>query len=183
MSPQQAKHRKISVAILFIIPLLVLVSLTIPHLTTIQTGEDIYLQTEPIAKDDAKENFIVLRYEVEKVPKELLTKSLVTLLKAPAELGQTRVFGLLEKRQGVDQLVSLSEKEPTSGTYLMGWLPQTTEREYRESDHYIVNFGLDRFYVQKRGHRVAAESVENKIMTAHFKVREGNGILREVEAQ
>ncbi|WP_162805730.1 GDYXXLXY domain-containing protein [Sporosarcina sp. PTS2304] len=181
MSTKQTKHRKISVAILFIIPLLVLASLTIPHFTTIKTGADVYLQTEPIMKEDRNENYIVLRYKVEKVPKELMSDSLVTLLKAPAELGQTKVFGILEKKNGVDQLVSLSEKQPTEGVYLAGWLPQTTEREYRESDHYIVNFGLDRFYVPKKGHRVVADSWQDVTTTAHFKVRDGNGILRDVQ--
>ncbi|MDV6377183.1 GDYXXLXY domain-containing protein [Sporosarcina sp. GW1-11] len=183
MSIQQNKHSKISVAILFIIPLLVLASLTIPHFTTITTGTDVYLQTEPITKEDANENYIVLHYEVEKVPKERLSDSLVARLKAPAELGQTKVFGVLEKRDGVDQLIYLSEKQPTEGVYLAGWLPQTTEREYRESDHYIVNFGLDRFYVLKKGHRVAADSLQGATTTAHFKVRDGHGILRAVETK
>ncbi|WP_233201378.1 GDYXXLXY domain-containing protein [Sporosarcina sp. P13] len=183
MSTQRNKHRKISVAILFIIPLLILASLAIPHFTTIRTGADVYLQTEPITQEDANENYIVLRYEVEKVPKERMSDSLVTLLKASAELGQTKVFGVLERRDGVDQLVFLSEKQPTEGVYLAGWLPQTTEREYRESDHYIVNFGLDRFYVPKKGHRVSADSLHNVTTTAHFKVRNGHGILRGVEAK
>ncbi|WP_153733364.1 GDYXXLXY domain-containing protein [Sporosarcina obsidiansis] len=174
------RHRKISIVILFVIPLLVLVSLTLPHFTTLQTGEDVILRTEPIAEEDANENYIVLRYEIEKVPKELMADSLVSRLKEEAELGQTRVFATLEKRNGVDELVSLSDKEPTEGVYLTGWLPQTTEREYRESTHYMVNFTLDRFYVPKKGHRVAAGSIQDGTTTAHFKVRDGHSILREV---
>ncbi|MBY0222599.1 GDYXXLXY domain-containing protein [Sporosarcina aquimarina] len=177
------RHRKISVALLFVIPLLLLASLAVPHFKTLQTGDDVYLQTEPITKEDANENYIVLRYEIEKVLKEQMTDSLVETLKQPSELGMTKVFGVLEKQNGIDQLVTLSEKEPTDGVYLEGWLPQTTEREYRESEHYIVNFGLDPFYVPKKGHRVAAQGLQDGITTAHFKVRDGHGILREIETK
>ncbi|ARD46997.1 hypothetical protein SporoP37_01640 [Sporosarcina sp. P37] len=175
------KHSKFSIAILFIVPLLILVSLTIPHFATIQSGADIYLQTEPITEQDTTENYVVLRYEVEKVPKERMTASLVTELKQPKELGQTRVFGILERKDGVDQLVSLTDKKPSEGLFLMGWLPQTTDREYRQNEHYMVNFGLDRFYVPKFGHRVSADSVNDRTMTAHFKVLDGHGVLREFE--
>ncbi|PIC87182.1 hypothetical protein CSV72_04190 [Sporosarcina sp. P20a] len=175
------KHSKFSISILFIIPLLILASLTVPYFTTIQNGTDIYLQSETITEQDANENYVMLRYDVEKVPKERMTPSLVTALKKPDEIGQTRVFGVLEQKDGVTELVSLTDKKPAGGVYLMGWLAQTTDREYRQNDHYIVNFGLDRVYVPEFGHRVAADSVQNSTMTAHFKVLDGNSILREFQ--
>ncbi|GKV65757.1 MULTISPECIES: GDYXXLXY domain-containing protein [Sporosarcina] len=175
------RHKKFSIAVLFIIPLLLLASIAVPHFTTLQSGADVYLQTEPITKKDVNENYIFLRYEVEKVPKERLTANLVNQLKQPKDLGMTKVYGILEKQNGVHQLISLSEEEPADGVYLSGWLPQTTEREYREIEHYVVNFGLDYFYVPKKGHRVAADSQTTGITKAHFKVLNGSGVMRGVE--
>lgn len=173
------KHSKFSISILFIVPLLILASLTVPYFTTLKNGTDIYLQSETITEQDTNENYVMLRYDVEKVPKERMTPSLITALMKPDDLGQTRVFGVLEQKGDVHQVVSLSNKKPAEGVYLMGWLAQTTEREYRQNDHYIVNFGLDRVYVPKFGHHVSADSVNDRTMTAHFKVLDGNSILRE----
>lgn len=173
------KHSKFSISILFIVPLLILASLTVPYFTTLKNGTDIYLQSETITEQDTNENYVMLRYDVEKVPKERMTPSLITALMKPDDLGQTRVFGVLEQKGDVHQVISLSNKKPAEGVYLMGWLAQTTEREYRQNEHYIVNFGLDRVYVPKFGHHVSADSVNDRTMTAHFKVLDGNSILRE----
>lgn len=174
------RHRKFSIAVLFIIPLLVLINLTLPHFTTLQKGDDIILRTEPVRDSDANENYIVLNYEVEKVPKEKMTERLVTVLKKESEIGQTKVYGILKRENGVDELVSLTEEKPSEGIYLSGWLPQTTDREYRQNTHYMVDFNLDRFYVPKKGH-VIADSGNEGVTTAHFKILDGQSILREVQ--
>ena len=74
------KHSKFSIAILFIIPLLILASLAVPHFTTIQSGSDVYLKSETITEQDYNENYVLLRYDIEKVPKERMTQSLVAAL-------------------------------------------------------------------------------------------------------
>lgn len=174
------RHRKFSIAVLFIIPLLVLINLTLPHFTTLQKGNDVILRTEPIQDKDANENYIVLNYEVEKVPKEKMTGRLVTALKKESEIGQTKVYGVLKRENGVDELVSLTEQEPSEGVYLTGWLPQTTDREYRQNEYYMVDFNLDRFYVPKKGHVIADSGSTGETM-AHFKVLGGQSILRDVQ--
>lgn len=175
------RHRKFSVSLLFIIPLLVLCSLAIPYITTIQNGTDVYLQTEPMQEGDAGENYIVLRYEVEKVPKMKMTERLVKTLKEPSDIGKTKVYGMLEEKDGIHHLAALSDQEPKAGIYLSGWLPQTIDREFEQADYYYVDFGLDRFEVLEKGRRAAADSPVDSVKTAHFKVLGGNSILRKVE--
>lgn len=175
------KNKRIGLVIVFVIPLLVLIGLSAAHIHTIQTGHEVLLRTEPVVNEEKEsEHFVVLRYDIEDVPKQLISKELVKLMKGDSEIGQTRVYGKLERRDDVDVLVSLSEKEPEDGVYLTGWVLQTTEREFEEKEHYTVNFGLDRFYVPKKSNQASANAIQNEEMTAHLRVKNGHGILTKI---
>lgn len=177
------KNKKSHFIIVFAVPLIILLSLTVKPLWTLMSGEDISLLTVPVdPRDLLYGDYVTLRYEIEEVPQDKVTADLLKRLEKENSYKSTKVYGKLLQEGQVFTLEELTDKKPSDPLYLTG---QTYGYSYLNEDNMMilnVDFNLDRFFVPENTGTELEELSQQGQLVAHIKVKNGYALLKYIKA-
>lgn len=193
--------------LVFLLPILILLGMTVTPLLTIMTGKEIYLPTEPVdPRDLFRGDYVTLNYEVNTVGKEKVEEGIKTYFEE-REAGSTitkplTVYTVLEEHSGgMYEVERVVEKKPTSGIYLEGtirYLKLYTDEELgkfatdeadfkrlQKSETVSIDYNLDRYFVAENQGEELEQAIQNgsskKSLVAVVKVRNGHAVLSSVQ--
>lgn len=183
--------------IVFSIPILILMSMTIPLILTLTQGTEIILKTIPIDPEDLfRGDYVSLNYEISEIDKGKLSTDLKENFPSEADdYSSIKVYTSLEKdADGYFKVKSVSLKKPQSDIYLKGSLYR-----YREYEEYIVNkdtpyedyqekfkyvyhidYNIDKYFVPENSGRKFEKASEKGNILAVIKIYKGHALLKEV---
>ncbi|AFS78882.1 hypothetical protein Curi_c18770 [Gottschalkia acidurici 9a] len=188
--------------IVFSIPILILLSMTISPLLTISRGVDIKLETKPVdPRDLFRGDYVVLSYKIEDIELDKVSNEVKDYFKDNEQTYSTLAFALLEKSlDGYYVIKNISLKKPDSGIYLKGTLSKyTTFEESSEEeapvsglnsdfpenkgeyvDVYTMKYNLDKYFVpENTGKKLEQDGLKGDLI-ATVRVYNGNSLLRNV---
>lgn len=111
--------------IVFVIPILILVLMTIPPLLTLSKGTEVTLKTIPIDPSDIfRGDYVTLGYDIANIEEEVLSQELKDFFKPePNVSGSIKVYTVLEEdKDGTYKVKSVSKKKPKGNLYIKGIL-------------------------------------------------------------
>ena len=188
--------------IVFSIPILILLGMTISPLLTIALGVDIKLETKPVdPRDLFRGDYVVLSYKIEDIELDKVSNEVKDYFKDNEQAHNTHAFALLEKSSnGYYVIKNISLKKPDSGIYLKGTLSKyTTFEEFSEEeapvnelnsdfpenkgeyvDIYTMKYNLDKYFVpENTGKKLEQDGLKGDL-TATVRIYNGNSLLRDV---
>lgn len=175
-------RKRIGFIIALAVPLILLLSLVVKPLWTLNTGENIILKTVPVdPRDLFYGDYVTLQYEIEEVPKEKLSKNLIEKLENETSWRKFKVYGKLVSKDGVYILEELTEKKPSNTLYLTGEIQYYSYLNAEEVEVYDVNFNLDRFFVPENTGMALEDLSRKGQLIAHIKVKNGYAVLDSIE--
>ena len=160
------------------IPIVILLVMLVKPILTLNTGEDITLETKPVdPRDLLYGDYVYLEYEIQDVDKGDMDEDLLKKLDLQKN-GQIPVYAVLKRDGTVHKLDQLRVKKPVDGVYLKGQLNFYGYWAGRKkSTVYNVDFNLDRYYVPENTGKSLEASARDGNLIAKVKVRNGYGIL------
>lgn len=177
------RDKKVGFVIALAIPLIILLILTAKPLWTLTSGEDISLLTVPVdPRDLFYGDYVTLRYEIEEVPKEKLTKNLLTKLETDTAYNRVEVYGKLVQEGEIFTLEELTDEKPTNALYLTGNVYNYPYVNEEGIDVFDVNFNLNRFFVPENMGTELEELSRQGRLVAHIKVKNGYALLKDIKA-
>ena len=163
-------------------PVILLLSMTIKPLITINYGETIRLQTVPVDPSNIfYGDYVDLEFEAENIPINLVESSLRKELEDHTNgysEDDLKVYIRLAYSNETDthQVTNLSKSKPKSGTYLKVILhPSIYEEKVR------VSIPLEQYYLEDNTGLELEDKASKGQLVATIKVRNGYAILRSVE--
>lgn len=183
--------------IVFSIPILILIFMTIPLILTLTQGTEIILKTVPIDPTDLfRGDYISLNYEISEVEKKNLSKDLKeNFTSEHDDYSSIKIYTSLEKGDdGYFKVKSVSLKKPQNDIYLKGSLYR-----YREYEEYIVNkdtpyedyqekfkyvyhidYNIDKYFVPESSGKDFEKASEKGGILAVVKIYKGHALLKEI---
>ncbi len=166
-----------------IVPVILLLSMTIKPLATINYGETIRLQTVPVDPSNIfYGDYVDLEFEAENIPVNLVEKTLRKKLEdntyGSYPQDDLKVYILIAHNDvtNTHQVTSLSLSKPKSGTYIKGMLnPYINDAKVRAS------IPLEQYYLEDDTGLELEDKARKGELIATIKVRNGYAILRSVE--
>lgn len=165
-----------------LLPIILLLSMTIKPLITINYGETIRLQTVPVDPSNIfYGDYVDLDFEAENIPVNIVEKSLRKELEVNTigySQDDLKVYILLAYSNETDthKVTSLSKNKPKSGTYIKGILhPSIFEDKVR------VSIPIEQYYLEDDTGSELEDKARKGKLVATIKVRKGYAILRSVE--
>lgn len=165
-----------------LVPLLILVAMTVPPISTILFGEEILLETRPYdPRDLFRGDYVVLNYEIdevdiEKFPEELREED------AYEKYRNREIYAVLEKKGEFHDIEYMTYAKPKNMVYLTGKLnyfhPFQNPDDQVERIH--VDYNLDRYFVPENAGKDLEEMSRQGELAARIRVRNGYAILVEV---
>jgi uncharacterized membrane-anchored protein len=117
------KSKRLGFFIALAVPLLLLMGLTVKPLWGLTCGDDVPLLTVPVdPRDLLYWEYVTLRYEIEEVPKSMISLALLKKIEKRSPSIQLKVYGSLVNQGDVYVLDSLSIEKPSRTIYLTGKL-------------------------------------------------------------
>ncbi|WML28919.1 GDYXXLXY domain-containing protein [Neobacillus sp. OS1-32] len=165
------------------VPVLILLGMCFQPLLTLFTGQEVTLQTKPVDPTDLfRGDYVILRYEAEEVPKELVETEVIKQLERNGSwgIGEQNVYVVLKKKDGIDHPVKVTLNKPKNGVFLKGKLDYIgTNGEGMEVA--FIQYSLDKYYVEDNtGTKWEEASTKGQIL-AKAKVNNGYAILTDIE--
>ena len=164
------------------VPVILLLSMTLKPLVTINYGQTIRLQTVPVDPSNIfYGDYVDLEFEAENIPVNLVESSLRKELEGTTNgysQDDLKVYLRLAYNNETDThiVTNLTRSKPTSGIYLKGILhPSIYEEKVR------VSIPLEQYYLEDNTGLALEEKARNGELIATIKVRNGYAILRTVE--
>jgi len=177
------KNKRFGFIVALAIPLLLLIGLTVKPLWALTYGEDISLLTVPVdPRDLLYGDYVTLRYEIEEVAKSEIPTSILREIEKRPNSNQLTVYGKLVKQGDFYVLDSLTDKKPKGSIYLTGKLNRYDYQNNTGISVHSINFGLDRYYVPENTGKELEDLSAKGQLVAHLKVKNGYGILRDIQA-
>lgn len=184
--------------IVFSIPILILLLMTISPLLTLSKGRDVILETMPVdPRDIFRGEYITLSYEISDVEEKDLSQDLKDYFSPDSDYYQSvKVYTLLEEsKKGYYQVKSVSLEKPKGDIYLKGVLNKYKQyqepvdfdgkfdEDYEEHtiDIYNIEYNIDKFFVPENSGKDFEKASEKGNLLALVKVYKGNAILKEVK--
>lgn len=166
-----------------LLPVILLLSMTIKPLITINYGETIRLQTVPVDPSNLfYGDYVDLEFEAENIPINLVETTMRKKLEdntyGSYPQDDLKVYILLEHNNETTthQVTSLSLSKPKSGTYIKGILnPYINDAKVRAS------IPLEQYYLEDDTGLELEDKARKGELIATIKVRNGYAILRSVE--
>lgn len=175
------KNKRIGFIIALTVPLLLLIGLTVKPLWTLTYGDDVALLTVPVdPRDLLYGDYVTLRYEIEEVPKNLISAAILKKIDEQSNSNELTVYGTLVQQGDVYVLDNISNEKPRGNVYLTGKLKGY---DYQNNDGvtvYSVDFGLERYFVPENTGKELEDLSAKGQLVAHLKVKNGYGILKEI---
>ena len=179
---KKKSHEKIGFIIALAVPLIILLSLIVKPLWTLNTGENIVLKTVPVdPRDLFYGDYVTLQYEIEEVPKEKIAPSLIKELEKDNSWRKVKVYGKLISKDGFYILEELTNKKPANTPYLTGKIQYYPYFNMKEVEVYDVNFNLNRFFVPENTGIELEDLARKGQLMAHIKVKNGYAVLDYIE--
>lgn len=184
--------------IIFSIPILILLFMTIPLILTLTQGTEIILKTIPIDPTDLfRGDYVSLNYEISEVEKNKLSKDLKENFTSEADdYSSIKVYTILEKASdGYFKVKSVSLKKPQNDIYLKGSLYRYREYEeyivnedtpyedYQEKFKYIyhIDYNIDKYFVPENSAKDFEKASERGNILAVVKIYKGYALLKEIK--
>ena len=166
--------------LVFSLPVLILLAMTVKPAWTAMAGEEIQIQTAPVDPSDLfRGNYVALSYQIESINPKQLDEAIFADFKSKNAGDHRNVYVQLEK--GDDNLYHagrVTYKNPKTGIYLKGKLQIPYELE--DSSVIQIEYGLDNYYAPKEIAEELESSAAVKPAVAIIKVRNGHGVLKEI---
>ncbi|WP_066391308.1 GDYXXLXY domain-containing protein [Neobacillus mesonae] len=167
------------------VPVLILLAMCYKPLLTLSSGQEITLQTKPVDPSDLfRGDYVILRYEAEEIPKELVDQDVIKQMDRGWNWGleELGVYVVLENKDGIDHPVKVTLQKPKNGVYLKGKLDYIgTNGEGGEVA--FIQYSLDKYYVEDNtGTKWEEASTKGQIL-AKAKVKNGYAILTDIEME
>ncbi|AZU60365.1 GDYXXLXY domain-containing protein [Neobacillus mesonae] len=167
------------------VPVLILLAMCYKPLLTLSSGQEITLQTKPVDPSDLfRGDYVILRYEAEEIPKELVDQDVIKQMDRGWNWGleELGVYVVLENKDGIDHPVKVTLQKPKNGVYLKGKLDYIgTNGE--GSEVAFIQYSLDKYYVEDNtGTKWEEASTKGQIL-AKAKVKNGYAILTDIEIE
>lgn len=196
------KNSNLKRILVFSIPILILIAMTISPLLTTFYGIDIKLKTQPVdPRDLFRGDYIVLSYEIEEINFKNIDNDVKDYFKSNNHEYSIRAYASLEKdKSGFYNVKNVSLEKPNQGIYLKGLLRKHTtfepidkdnvdfknsdgeyvEPEGKYVDVYNMDYNIDKYFVpENTGKKLENASLKGDI-TAVVRVRKGNSLLKDV---
>lgn len=183
--------------IVFSIPILILIFMTIPLILTLTQGSEIILETMPIDPDDLfRGEYISLNYEISDVEENDLRGDLINHFDPKIDdYSSIKVYTTLEKgNDGYYKIKSVSQEKPDNDIYLKGKLYRYKEYEeliineeydknYVEKFKYVYNidYNIDKYFVSENTGKDFEKASKKGNLLAVVKIFKGNALLKEIK--
>ncbi len=172
-----------------LVPVLFLLGLTIKPLMTIQFGETIQLQTQPVDPTDLfRGDYIDLFYDMNQLEiKESNITGLPSKYTEESLRGET-IYALLTPtvNEKIYQVSGYTMNPPKNGLYLKGTIQYAYLKGLSPSkDDLILNidFGIDRYFIEENGGADLNLATQSGKVLVTLKVYKGFGIVTDLEIQ
>ncbi|WP_286230674.1 GDYXXLXY domain-containing protein [Neobacillus mesonae] len=167
------------------VPVLILLAMCYKPLLTLSSGKEITLQTKPVDPSDLfRGDYVILRYEAEEIPKELVDQDVIKQMDRGWNWGleELGVYVVLENKDGIDHPVKVTLQKPKNGVYLKGKLDYIgTNGEGGEVA--FIQYSLDKYYVEDNTGIKWEEAATKGQILAKAKVKNGYAILTDIEME
>lgn len=186
------KDRRLRYAAAFLIPFLVLVSMTIIPVMTSILGTEIVIKTIPYdPRDIFRGDYVVLNYEINVIKNEFISEEIKELgdpedeYSYYDELKTKDIYVILKEVDGVHVIESAVLKKPKKGIYLKGkydytvgsWDQKTSKRI---TEGIRVDYTLDKFFVSENTGKDLEELSRKGELYAKIKIYRGYSLLVDV---
>lgn len=177
------KNRRLFFLIALAVPLIMLVSLTIKPILTLQAGTPVTLETiHTDPRDVLYGDYVYLRFEVEELDRQYLNAELRKTVDEAESYGEVVVYAVLQQQGDLYTLQEVTLDRPTDGVFLKGTMNYYPAANMPREDNYYARFLPDQFHVADST-RTELESLSRSgRLLAHLKVRNGFAIIESVEA-
>ncbi|WML46639.1 GDYXXLXY domain-containing protein [Neobacillus sp. PS3-34] len=180
--------------LVLLVPVAILLSLTFKPLVATHYGVEVTLRTEPYdPRDLLYGDYEDLNFEAESVPVKLFDSHLKKHFKITKQdddeyaqylgkslrIAEPTVYLTLGKNNGIDEVVSVHEEEPSSGVYLKGTLLTSSYRDGKVR----IELPLDRYYVEENTGKVLEEQSRKGKLLAKVGVYHGYPIIKSVSVE
>lgn len=164
--------------LVFLIPVVSLISITIQPLLAYMSGEQITLKTVPVdPKDLFYGDYVRLKLAIEEVDISQLDSTLARkVTNHPSDSG-IPVYVSLKPEGGTYEVDQVSESRPSNALYLKGTLQSKSAFPFGEKKKYRMDYQLDRYYVEEgSGKKWEALSQKGGVLV-DVKVKNGCGVI------
>lgn len=171
---QVNKYKKILV---FCLPIIILLLMTVLPLLTHSLGDSIVLKTKPYdPRDLFRGDYVVLEYEIEEVPVNKFEDGIITEDSYGYNGKEDKVYIVLKEIDGIHEVDYISKKRPKSKIYVKANI------EYIPYDGEIamLNCGLDSYFVPENTGRELEDLSRKGNVLAEVKVLNGYALLKSI---
>ena len=169
------------------IPALVLLSLMIQPILTLQFGETVILQTVPVDPTDLfRGDYVDLFYELNQIDTGKTQIEGLVPGNQPEALSGTTVYVVFKKDGAYHSIDHFTTKKPSSKTYLKGTIQYAYFKDYNAPNKSVlcnVDFGIDRYYIQENSGLALEEAARKGKVLVTLKVFNGFGTVRGLTLQ
>lgn len=177
--------------LVFLLPILILIGMTIKPILTIYLGDEVYLTTEPVdPRDLFRGDYVTLQYEAEVLPVNKIDEDIKQYFKEKEKeaipYGSLNVYAVLkETPNGVHEVERVVKEKPKTGIYLKGEINHL----WSYDEEVTVYYNLDKYFVPENTGSVLEDAIrttssdDNELtnVVAVIKVRDGHAILSDVK--
>lgn len=184
--------------IVFSIPILILLLMTVSPLLTLTRGKQIILETIPVDPTDIfRGDYITLNYDISQIEEKNLSKDLKDYFSPEEDYYQSiKVYVTLkEGKSGYSEVKNISFEKPKYDIYLKGVLNRY--RQYEESPNfdgkydedyeenyiyvYNIDYNIDKYFVPENSGKDFEKAAEIGNILAVVRVFRGNAMVKEIK--
>lgn len=197
------KKRGFKYLMAFLIPFVILLSMTIKPAITNALGSEILIKTKPFdPRDVFRGDYIYLNYEINEITLDKLDNSVLNIrddkeeYEPFKELRKKNLYVTLKESKGVYEVDKVSLNKPNEGIYLKAkyryTLQDMPEKEdeniNKEKEKYVVpkaiginvDYSLDKYFVPENTGKDLEDKAQKGELLAKIKVYKGYSLLKEV---
>lgn len=181
------KHEIRLLPLSLILPVLVLLSLLFQPLITMQFGETIILQTQPIDPTDLfRGDYVDLFYDINQIDS---SKTKIEGIETDSDeklLNGKTVYVQFKKGERTHIVDYFTTLKPQKGPYLKGTILSTYLKDYNIPNSpriYNMNFGIDRYYIEENSGKSYEDAARIGKVRVTLKIYKGYAVVSGLEIE